>query len=73
MLIPLMEQRRVARPVGRPRTRPDRVRGEKPYWSCATHQHLRGLCIHAEISQPSDRIGHCRRRGSRGGRPISYD
>lgn len=73
MLIPLMKQLRVARPVGRPRTRPDSVRGDKAYSSRAIRQHLRDRGIKAVIPQPSDQIGHRLRRGSRGGRPVSYD
>ncbi|MEO2130580.1 MAG: IS5 family transposase [Microbacterium sp.] len=73
MLIPLLEQLRVARPSGHPRTRPDRVRGDKAYSSRAIRQHLRDRGIQAVIPQPSDQIGHRLRRGSRGGRPVSYD
>lgn len=73
MLIPLLQQLRVARPMGRPRTRPDRLRGDKAYSSRAIRQHLRDRGIQAVIPQPSDQIGHRVRRGSRGGRPISYD
>lgn len=73
MLIPLLEQLRVARSVGRRRTRPDRLRGDKAYSLRAIRQHLRDRGIHAVIPQPSDKIGHRLRRGPRGGRPISYD
>jgi len=73
MLIPLLEQLRVARPVGRPRTRPDRVRGDKAYSPRAIRQQLRDRGIRAVIPQPSDQIGHRLWRGSRGGRPVGYD
>jgi putative transposase len=73
MLIPLLEQLRVQRPVGRPRTTPDAVRGDKAYSSRAIRQHLRDRGIKAVIPQPSDQIGHRQRRGSKGGRPVSYD
>ncbi|MDQ1135643.1 transposase [Microbacterium sp. SORGH_AS 1204] len=73
MLIPLLQQLRVARPIGRPRTRPDRLRGDKAYSSRAIRQHLRDRSIQAVIPQPSDQIGHRVRRGSHGGRPITYD
>lgn len=73
MLIPLLAQLRAARPIGRPRTRPDRVRGDKAYSSRAIRQHLGDRGIQAVIPQPADQIGHRVRRGSRGGRPISYD
>ncbi|WP_307485615.1 IS5 family transposase [Microbacterium trichothecenolyticum] len=73
MLIPLLEQLRITRPIGRPRTRPDRVRGDKAYSSRAIRQHLRDRSIQAVIPQPADQIGHRIRRGSHGGRPITYD
>lgn len=73
MLIPLLAQLRIARLIGRPRTRPDRLRGDKACSSRAIRQHLRDRGIQAVIPQPADQIGHRIRRGSRGGRPISYD
>ena len=73
MFLPLMSHLRVARPVGRPRTRPDAVRADKAYSSRAIRAHLRGRGISAVIPEPDDQKGHRRRRGSRGGRPVSYD
>lgn len=73
MLIPLLQQLRITRATGRPRTTPDSVRGDKAYSSRAIRQHLRDRGIKAVIPQPSDQIGHRLRRGSKGGRPISYD
>ena len=58
---------------GRPRTRPDRVRGDKAYSSRAIRSHLRGRSITAVIPEPSDQVGHRKRRGPRGGRPPSFD
>jgi transposase len=58
---------------GRPRTRPDRVRGDKAYSSRATRSHLRRRHIVAVIPEPSDQVEHRRRRGSRGGRPPAFD
>jgi transposase len=72
-LLPLLEQLRVACPLGRPRTRPERLRGDKAYSSRAIREHLRGRRIIAVIPQPSDQIGHRKRRGSRGGRPPAFD
>ncbi|WP_430522255.1 IS5 family transposase [Microbacterium aurum] len=70
----LMDHLRVARRgPGRPRTRPARVRGDKAYSSRAIRTHLRERGIIAVIPEPSDQQGHRRRRGSRGGRPVSYD
>jgi putative transposase len=72
-LIPLLEQLRVDRPVGRPRTRPDRLRGDKAYSSRAIRAHLRRRSITAVIPEPADQMAHRKRRGSRGGRPPAFD
>jgi transposase len=70
----LLEQLRVARPgSGRPRTTPTRLRGDKAYSSRGTRTRLRSRGITAVIPKPSDQPGHRRNRGSRGGRPVSYD
>nr|WP_157313746.1 IS5 family transposase [Microbacterium sp. MAH-37] len=73
MLLPMLEQLRVNRPIGRPRTRPDAVRGDKAYSSRAIRSHLRGRGIKAVIPEPRDQQGHRKRRGSRGGRPVGLD
>jgi len=70
----LMDQLTINRAgPGRLCTRPDRVRGEKAYSSRATRAHLRNRGITAVIPQPSDQIGHRKRRGSIGGRPPAFD
>ncbi|WP_415783872.1 transposase, partial [Micrococcus flavus] len=61
------------RPVGRPRTRPEAVLGDKAYSSRAIRTHLRARGIKAVIPEPADQQGHRRRRGARGGRPVSLD
>src|SRR6478736_7623174 len=48
-----------------PRTRPDRVRGDKAYSSRATRAQLRRRRIVAVIPEPSDQVAHRKRRGSR--------
>ena len=73
MLLPLLAELRVVRPVGRPRTRPDRVCGDKAYASRAIRTHWRGRGIEAVIPEARDQQGHRRHRGSRGGRPVTYD
>ena len=73
MLLPLLAELRVARPVGRPRTRPEKLRGDKAYSSRTIHAHLRGRGIEAVIPEPRDQQGHRKRRGFRGGRPVTYD
>lgn len=73
MLLPLLAELHVARPTGRPRTRPDAVRGDKAYSSRAIRAHLRERGILAVIPEPADQQANRTRRGSRGGRPVSYD
>ena len=58
---------------GSPRTRPDRVRGDKAYSNRATRAQLRRRRIAAVIPEPSDQIAHRKRRGSLGGRPPAFD
>lgn len=58
---------------GRPRTRPEIIRADKAYASRAIRQHLRARKIRRTIPEPADRIAARQRRGSRGGRPPSFD
>jgi transposase len=58
---------------GRPRTRPEIVRADKAYSSRAIRQHLRARKIRCTIPEPADRVAARQRRGSRGGRPPSFD
>ena len=58
---------------GRPRNRPDRVLADKAYSSRGNRAHLPSKGIVAVIPEPSDQIGHRKRRGSKGGRPVTYD
>ncbi|GAA4879165.1 IS5 family transposase [Saccharopolyspora cebuensis] len=58
---------------GRPRRRPDRVLGDKAYSSRANRSYLRQRAIPSTIPTPSDQAVHRRARGSRGGRPPSFD
>ncbi|GAB12628.1 putative transposase [Arthrobacter globiformis NBRC 12137] len=74
MFTHLMNQLKITRAgPGRPRTRPDRVRGDKAYSSKAIRTHLRDRGIIGVIPHPSDQIGHRKRRGSTGGRPPAFD
>lgn len=63
----------MTRAVGRPRTRPQRLRADKAYSSRAIRSHLRQRAITAVIPEPDDQLGHRKRRGSRGGRPPAFD
>jgi transposase len=58
---------------GRPRTRPDALRGDKAYSARAHRAHLRTRGITAVIPEPSDQIGNRKKRGSGGGRPVALD
>ena len=58
---------------GRARTRPSALLGDNAYSSRAHRATLRARGITAVIPEPADQAGHRRRRGSRGGRPVSYD
>lgn len=58
---------------GRPRTRPDSLRGDKAYSARAHRAHLRARGITAVIPEPSDQAAHRLRKGSRGGRPVNFD
>ena len=58
---------------GRPRTRPDALRGDKAYSARAHRAHLRSRGITAVIPEPADQIANRRNKGSRGGRPVALD
>lgn len=73
MLLPLLQQLKVGRRLGRPRTRPDALCGDKAYSSRAIRKHLRARGITAHIPEPEDQKGHRLRRGSAGGRPPNFD
>jgi transposase len=74
MLVPLLNQLRVGRAgPGRPRTRPDRVIGDKAYSSRGHRAMLRRRGIIATIAEPADQAGHRQHRGSKGGRPPAFD
>lgn len=57
MFLPMLAHLRVGRDVGRPRTRPDAVRGDKAYSSRAIRGHLRARGIKAVIPEPHDQKG----------------
>ena len=58
---------------GRPRRRPTTLLGDKAYSSRANRELLRSKRVKTVIPQPSDQIGHRKRRGSAGGRPPAFD
>ncbi|MBE1602816.1 transposase [Streptomyces stelliscabiei] len=60
-------------PVGRPRSRPDAVAGDKAYPSRANRAHLRRRNIKAVIPEKADQAANRKKKGRSGGRPVSHD
>ncbi len=58
---------------GRPRTRPDRAMADRAYSSKAIRAYLRGRGIESVIPEKDDQKANRKRKGSTGGRPVSYD
>ena len=58
---------------GRPRTRPDRVLADKAYTSRANRAYLRRRGIKATIPSKTDQDANRRNKGSKGGRPPTFD
>jgi transposase len=71
--IPVLGKLRVRGPVGRPRTRPDAVAADKAYSSRGNRAHLRRRGITAVIPEKKDQATNWKKKGSRGGRPVSHD
>lgn len=57
---------------GRPRTRPDRVLGDKAYSSAANRAYLRRRGIRCTIPEPADQIRNRKNRGRAGRRPPAF-
>lgn len=71
---PVLKKVRVARPrAGRPRTRPDRVRADKAYASRKNRAYLRRRGIRCTVPDKADQVRNRKKRGSRGGRPPTFD
>jgi transposase len=58
---------------GRPRTRPDRVLADKAYSSKANRALLHRRGIKATIPIKDDQAAHRRKKGSKGGRPPTFN
>ncbi|GAA1312346.1 hypothetical protein GCM10009610_31250 [Pseudonocardia xinjiangensis] len=69
----MSSQVKVRGPVGRPRTRPDAVAGDKAYSSRANRAYLRRRNIKAVIPEKADQVANRKEKGSAGGRPVSHD
>ena len=71
---PLMRRLMVFRSgPGRPRTRPDRLLGDKAYSNRTTGAHLRRRRIAATIPKKTDQQQARAAKGSAGGRPPAFD
>ena len=72
--IPVLRKIRVKRVGGgRPRTRPDWVLADKAYTSKGNRAYLRARGIKACIPSKADQDAHRRAKGSKGGRPPTFD
>lgn len=69
--IPVLNKVRVRLPVGRPRTRPTAVAGDKAHSSRANRAHLHKRRIKAVIPKKRDQAANRRKKGSRGGGPSA--
>lgn len=58
---------------GRARSRPLRALGDKAYSSRGNRRYLRRRGVQAVIPERSDQVANRKRRGSKGGRPVTYD
>jgi transposase len=72
-LIPVLGEIRVRGPVGRHRTRPDAVAGDKAYSSRGNRAHLRRRGIKAVIPEKQDQAANRKMKGRKGGRPVDHD
>lgn len=74
MLGVLLDHLRVPRVgPGRPRTRPDALLADRAYSSRGNRTMLQDRGIKVVIPEKRDQAENRRRRGSAGGRPVSYD
>ena len=58
---------------GRARTRPDRAMADKAYSSKGIRSFLRSHGIQCVILEKEDQKANRKRKGSAGGRPVTYD
>lgn len=69
----VLKKIKVRGPVGRPRTRPDAVAGDKAYSSRANRSYLRKRKIKIVIPEKVDQAANRKKKGSAGGRPVGLD
>jgi transposase len=71
--IPVLDRLRVREPVGRPRTRAGAVAADKAYSSRGNRIHLRKRNIRAIIPEKRDQAANRKRKGRRGGWPVTHN
>ncbi|MFF9156099.1 transposase [Streptomyces sp. NPDC014846] len=71
--IPVLKKIKVRGRVGRPRTKPDAVDGDKAHSSRANRAHLRRRHIKAVIPEKADQAANRKKKRHSGGRPVSHD
>jgi transposase len=71
--IPVLRKIRICGGVGRPRTRPGAVAGDKAHSSRGNGAYLRKHHIKAVIPEKKDQAANRKKKGAGGGRPIRHD
>jgi transposase len=71
--VPVLKKLRIRGAVGRPRTRPGAVAGDRAHSSRGSRSHLRKSRIKAVIPEKKDQAVHRKKKGSSGGRPVGHD
>lgn len=71
--VAVLHKVRVLLPDGRRGTRPGAVASDKAYASCGNRSYLRKRNIKAVIPEKKDQAANRKRKGSRGGRPLTHD
>lgn len=69
----MLDQLRIPGPVGRPRTRPQAVAADRAYSSKGNRAYLRRRGVTAVIPEKIDQQANRKKKGSAGGRPVTYD
>jgi transposase len=69
----VLDQIRIPGPVGCPRTRPQAVAADRAYSSKGNRAYLRRRGVTAVIPEKIDQQANRKKKGSAGGRPVTYD
>jgi transposase len=71
--VAVLEGVKIRGPVGRPHTRPGAAVADKAYSSRANRAYLRRRRIKAVIPEKTDQAANRKKKGARGGRPVTHD